>query len=84
MRLGPVSAMARIFPDLMCGSGAGIWSKSTGTCPPSTAATAGALPLNATCRIFVPACRLKYSHDRCPVLPMLEEAHEVFSGLAFA
>src|SRR5213593_3946285 len=55
-RRGDAAASAMSLPALTCGSTALLAPNIHCTCPPSTAVTAGATPLNGTCVILVPLC----------------------------
>src|SRR6476469_915272 len=49
LRLALETPSARMRPDFICGSSAGIEPKSTSTCPPINSGTVNALPLYGTC-----------------------------------
>ena len=82
LRAAVVTAIARSFPLFSCGATVSISPKSTLTSPPSSAASAGAAPLNGTCVSLTPAMMLKSSPERCDGVPV--PADEKFACFGFA
>ena len=84
MRFGLATPSARSFPERMCGTSVTEVSKVMLTCPPSTAATAGAPPLKGTCTTLMPAASLNSSPVRWNTVPLPEEAMVSCPGFDFA
>jgi len=69
-----VTASARSLPAFTSGTTVSAEAKKKSTCPPSSAAIAGLLPLKGTCVIFTPASLANFSASTWVELPMLPEA----------
>src|SRR5437016_7537277 len=70
MRFELATPSATSLPALTCGNADGVPANIICTCPPTTAPTAGAMPLNGTCTMSIPAVLLKSSPARCAPLPL--------------
>jgi hypothetical protein len=64
-----VTAIARIFPVLTCGSKPGNAFTKKSTSPLITPTSAGAAPLYGTCTVLIPAIVFSISPMRCEVPP---------------
>ena len=73
-RVTLVTPSARSLPALMCGRAAGVVEKLIDASPPSTAATAGALPLYGICNILILAIVFSVSPDKCRIVPLPDDA----------
>jgi len=72
------------LPALICGTSTVSVSKARLTSPPSSAVTAGALPLNGTCSSLTPASPAKYSPARWVIVVLPDEEKVTTPGLALA
>src|SRR5690348_7817012 len=79
-RLAVVTASALKRPACTCGMAGGVVENVSATSPPSSALTAGALPLYGTCTIFVPAIDENVSPERCTIVPFPEDAYAISPG----